>query len=203
MQWMCPCPIYVYGSSISTLANRLRPRQKWLPNPDDKCILLNENVWNSIQMSLKFVPNGPINNIPALFHVMAWCRPGNKPLSEPMMVSLLTHICVTRPQWVNFDYGIDDKCDIFFLGFHYPPMARGYTVSKTNLMNGIFTTFAVNFQFTEMNSIPLVHPEMHHSGVLHIRIATELERLSRFQCSVMLITPRDFTTGCKTDFKII
>ena len=34
---------------------------------------------------------------------MAWRRPGDKPLSEPMMVSLLTHICVTRPQWVNND----------------------------------------------------------------------------------------------------
>ena len=32
---------------------------------------------------------------------MAWRRSGDKPLSEPMMVSLLTHICVTRPQWVN------------------------------------------------------------------------------------------------------
>ena len=32
---------------------------------------------------------------------MAWRRPGDKPLSEPMMVSLSTHICVTRPQWVN------------------------------------------------------------------------------------------------------
>ena len=32
---------------------------------------------------------------------MAWRRPGDKPLSEPMMVSLLTHICITRPQWVN------------------------------------------------------------------------------------------------------
>ena len=32
---------------------------------------------------------------------MAWRRPGDKPLSEPMMLSLLTHICVTRPQWVN------------------------------------------------------------------------------------------------------
>ena len=32
---------------------------------------------------------------------MAWCRVGDKPLSEPMVVSLLTHICVTRPQWVN------------------------------------------------------------------------------------------------------
>ena len=32
---------------------------------------------------------------------MAWRRPGDKPLTEPMMVSSLTHICVTRPQWVN------------------------------------------------------------------------------------------------------
>ena len=32
---------------------------------------------------------------------MAWRWPGDKPLSEPMMVNLLTHICVTRPQWVN------------------------------------------------------------------------------------------------------
>ena len=32
---------------------------------------------------------------------MAWRRPGDKPLSEPRMESLLTHICVTRPQWVN------------------------------------------------------------------------------------------------------
>ena len=32
---------------------------------------------------------------------MAWRWPGDMPLSEPMMVSLLTHTCVTRPQWVN------------------------------------------------------------------------------------------------------
>ena len=46
-------------------------------------------------------PRGPINNIPALVQKMAWRRLGDKPLSEPMMVNLLTHICVTRPQWVN------------------------------------------------------------------------------------------------------
>ena len=51
--------------------------------------------------SLFLVPKGTINNIPALVRIMAWRRPGDKPLSEPMMVSLLTHICVTRPQWVN------------------------------------------------------------------------------------------------------
>ena len=32
---------------------------------------------------------------------MAWCLPCDKPLFEPMMVRLPTHICVTRPKWVN------------------------------------------------------------------------------------------------------
>ena len=43
----------------------------------------------------------PINNIPALFQIMAWRRSGNKPLSESMMVSLLMLICSTQPQWVK------------------------------------------------------------------------------------------------------
>ena len=83
--------------------NTLRPRQNGRHFADDifKCIFLNENVWILIKISLKFVPKGPINNIPALVQIMAWRRPGDKPLSEPLMVSLLTHICVTRPQWVN------------------------------------------------------------------------------------------------------
>ena len=41
----------------------------------------------SIEISLKFVPKGPINNIPALVQIMAWRRSGDKPLSEPMMAS--------------------------------------------------------------------------------------------------------------------
>ena len=34
---------------------------------------------------------------------MAWRLPGDKPLYEPMMFSLLTHICVAGPQWVNLN----------------------------------------------------------------------------------------------------
>ena len=46
-----------------------------------------EKVLIAMKISLKFVPKGPINNISALVHRMAWCRPGgDKPLSEPMMV---------------------------------------------------------------------------------------------------------------------
>ena len=83
--------------------NILRLRQNGDRFADNafKRIFLNENVRISIKISLKFVPKGPIYNNPALVQIMAWCRSGNKPLSEPMMVSLLTHICVTQPQWVN------------------------------------------------------------------------------------------------------
>ena len=57
-----------------------------------KRIFLNKNVWISIKISPKFVHQGPINDIPALVQIMAWYRPGDKPLSEPIMVRLLTHI---------------------------------------------------------------------------------------------------------------
>ena len=92
-------------------------------NDTFKRIFLNENVRISIKISLKFVPKGPINNYPALVQIMAWRRSGDKPLFEPMMVSLLTHICVTRPQWVNvpvssekvityMDTSEDHDCDV-------------------------------------------------------------------------------------------
>ena len=83
--------------------NKLRPRQNGRRFADDvfKCIFLNENVWILITISLKFISIVPVNNIPALVRVMAWRRSGDKPLSEPMMARLPTHICVTRPQWVK------------------------------------------------------------------------------------------------------
>ena len=81
--------------------NTLRLRQKGRHFADDtfKRIFVNENVRIPIEISLKFVPKGPIDNIPALVWIMAWRRPGDKSLSEPMMVKLQTHIWVTRPQW--------------------------------------------------------------------------------------------------------
>ena len=83
--------------------NTLRPRQDGRHFPDDifKWTFLNENVWISLKNLLEFIPQVSIYNSPALVQIMAWRRPGDKPLSEPMMASLLTHICVTRPQWVN------------------------------------------------------------------------------------------------------
>ena len=70
-----------------SLVNTLRPTQEGRHFPDDifNCIFLNENVRISIIISLKFVSRCPINNIPALVQIMAWHRPGDKPLSEPML----------------------------------------------------------------------------------------------------------------------
>ena len=86
-----------------TCVNSLRPRPNRRHFADDifKCIFENGNELILPRISLKFVPKVRINNIPALVQIMAWRRPGDKPLSEPMMVRLPTHICVTRPQWVK------------------------------------------------------------------------------------------------------
>ena len=48
--------------------NTLRPRQNGRHFADTifKHIFLNENIWIPIKISLKFVPKGSINNIPAL-----------------------------------------------------------------------------------------------------------------------------------------
>ena len=66
-----------------------------------KRFFFNETVRILIKISPDFVPTDTINIIPVLVHIMAWRRPGDKPLSRPMMVGLLTHVCATWPQWVK------------------------------------------------------------------------------------------------------
>ena len=56
---------------------------------------MNENAWILIKSSLQFVPNAPIYTIPALVQIMAWHRPGDEPLSEPITVRSSMHICIT------------------------------------------------------------------------------------------------------------
>ena len=67
--------------------------QKGRHFPDDIFkFISNKNIWILIKIWLKIVSKGPINDIPALFQIMAWHRSGDKPLSEPMMASLLTYM---------------------------------------------------------------------------------------------------------------
>ena len=63
----------------------MRPRQNGRHFSDYlfKCIFLNDRLWISIKIPLKLVSKGPVDNIPTLVLITAWCRPGGKPLSEP------------------------------------------------------------------------------------------------------------------------
>ena len=47
------------------LTSHMEAETKWPPFPHDiyKWIFLNENIWISIKISLKFVLRGPINNV--------------------------------------------------------------------------------------------------------------------------------------------
>ena len=103
--WQMFC---IFHIEHSYLLNTLRLRWKGQHLADDifKCIFLKENVWISIKISLKFVPKGPINDIPAVVQIMAWCCPGDKPLSEPAVVSLLMHICVSELTIIVSDNGL-------------------------------------------------------------------------------------------------
>ena len=106
--WICPNRPEPDNSLDQTYVtcmhiNTLRPRQM---DAISQTTFSNAFSWMKMfEFWLKFpwslFPRVPINNIPALVQMMAWRRPGDKPLSELMMVSLLTHICITRPRWVN------------------------------------------------------------------------------------------------------
>ena len=84
------------------LTYRIIPiRSAWHLDTVNDGIFFNGNIWIWIKNSLKFVPKGSINDIPSLVQIMVWHQPGNKQLSEPIMVISPTHICVTWHQWVE------------------------------------------------------------------------------------------------------
>ena len=68
--------IMTYWRLLNTLWPRQNDRQ--CPHDNFKCIFVNENKWILIKISLRFVSKSPMNNIPALVHIMAWRRPGDK-----------------------------------------------------------------------------------------------------------------------------
>ena len=72
--------------------NTSRPIQDGHYFSDDilKWIFSNENLWISIEISLKLVPRAQLN-IPALVQIMVWHRPGDRPLFEAMIVYWRIH----------------------------------------------------------------------------------------------------------------
>ena len=84
--------------------NTLKPRQNGRHFPDDifKPIYLEENARISIQISLKFVPSGPVDNESALVQVMAWRRTGDRPLPESMLAHFTDAYMCRQGRWVTF-----------------------------------------------------------------------------------------------------
>ena len=128
-------------------------------------IFLNENIWIPIKISLKFVPKGPINNIPAMVQIMAWRRPGDKPLSGPMVVSLLTHICIARPQWVKWPGVWWAKIILYKLCMPLPPNISVLNQEKPQLQGfgtqwSVWCTQAWNMCIAIMNQVAFPASEL-------------------------------------------
>ena len=79
---------FSYKISITVTFKSNPPGQNSGHLADDifKCIFLNDNMWSLIEIVLKFIPYGPISNIPAMIQINAWRRLGDKPISEPILV---------------------------------------------------------------------------------------------------------------------
>ena len=54
-----------------------------------ECIFVNEKLCILIKISLKFLPKAPIDYKSASVQVMAWRRPGDKPLPEAMLIHFI------------------------------------------------------------------------------------------------------------------
>ena len=74
--WYAGCVDHIF-----LVLNTLWQKQNGRHFADDifKYIFLNANEWILINISLTFVPKGPVNNIPTLVQIMAWYHPGVKP----------------------------------------------------------------------------------------------------------------------------
>ena len=121
--------IHEWSSPFNTL--QLRQNGCHFTDGIFKLIFFNENVWVAIKISLNFVPKCSINNIPALVQIMAWRRPGDKPLSAPMMVFLLTHIYASfgLNEFTHFSCGLVTPYGVKELHHHWfkPPLHRAAT----------------------------------------------------------------------------
>ena len=63
----------------------------------DEMNIILQMAFSDIFSSIKMFE---FNNIPALDQILV-LYPQDKPLSEPIMVGLLKHMCIIQPQWVN------------------------------------------------------------------------------------------------------
>ena len=149
MDWCCQNHYWLNSSP---------PGQNGRHFADDifKCTFVNEKFCILIWISLKFVPKDPIDNTPALVQVMAWCRAGDEPLSEPLLSSSVKHICDTRGRWDNITNKVQWHSplsslteNVQFIKMHKLKIVHLQCISlKLNLYISIQILFIVKSSFT-------------------------------------------------------
>ena len=133
--WWWPISLTLICVTRPPYVNVLWPMRNGRQFPDDvfKYIFLNENVRILLKISLMFVPNVPIDYNPTLVQIMAWHRSGDKPSFKPMMISLLAHLRVIRPQWIKKPHCVSDGGGGVWGGWCYPIIHELIYLRKTGL----------------------------------------------------------------------
>ena len=93
--------LLLYSQTLFYIFWLIFPGAKWPPFRR-RCfrMLFHElKVFYLIDISLKFVPKGPIGNNPVV-QIMAWCRIGDKSLSE-LNLSRFAEACGTKWRWIK------------------------------------------------------------------------------------------------------
>ena len=128
-----------------------------------------------IEISLKFVSNCPINNVLLLVQIMAWCPPGDKPLSEPLTFSLPMHIYATRPQWSWKYFRIHKNLFAFFISF----CCHGF---PCNTIGDFFGPQRSRYQWSPLY---LLHQIKEHMRFFHCIINTRVVDGIRFPTNLL------------------
>ena len=102
-----PRSLSPYGVTRPQGVNTLRPRQNCRHFADDtfRCIFLNEDVWLSLKISLKFVPKVRIINIPALVQIMAVLELKLLFVFKSYWSVHYVRLCALWFRWVNHNDG--------------------------------------------------------------------------------------------------
>ena len=84
----------ITGTFLLPYLKTSKPRQNGRHFADSifKCVFLSDNIWILINISLKFVPKAPINNILVLVQIMAW---------HWWKIFWHIHVYACRHQWVK------------------------------------------------------------------------------------------------------
>ena len=99
---------------------------------------------------------------------MAWRRSGDKPLSEPMLVSLPTHICVTWPQWVNcrLQNALTRYCVIKLVNIHWL-LIRGLDMLCWIISMSTGSLYNIPEQYTGLDSFTV---SLHSHNVRDVQV---------------------------------